>query len=85
VQFGVAYTWSKARGLTDQDNGFLPMFRDYRPYLYGKLGFDQTAVGAHQSSWTRLRKIFSRPVKYNNTINPTNGISDNRFEFSPKT
>jgi hypothetical protein len=42
LQYGVAYTWSKAMGLTNQDGGGLPMFRDYRSYLYGKLGFDQT-------------------------------------------
>lgn len=44
LQYGVAYTWSKAMGLTNQDGGGLPMFRDYRSYLYGKLGFDQTHV-----------------------------------------
>ena len=43
-QFGVSYTWSKAMGLTDGDGGGLPMFRDYRSYLYGKLGYDQTHV-----------------------------------------
>jgi hypothetical protein len=44
LQFGVSYTWSKAMGLTDGDGGGLPMFRDYRSYLYGKLGYDQTHV-----------------------------------------
>jgi hypothetical protein len=44
LQYGVAYTYSKAMGLTNQDGGGLPMFRDYRSYLYGKLGFDQTHV-----------------------------------------
>ena len=44
LQYGVAYTWSKAMGLTNQDGGGLPIYRDYRSYLYGKLGFDQTHV-----------------------------------------
>lgn len=41
-QYGVAYTYSKAMGISGQDGGGLPMFRDYRSYLYGKLPFDQT-------------------------------------------
>ncbi|MGH9629196.1 MAG: hypothetical protein ACRD7E_12825, partial [Bryobacteraceae bacterium] len=44
LQFGIAYTWSKAMGISDNDGGGLPMFRDYRSYLYGKLGYDQTHV-----------------------------------------
>ncbi len=42
LQFGVAYTFSKAMGISAQDGGGLPMYRDYRSYLYGKLDFDQT-------------------------------------------
>jgi hypothetical protein len=44
LQYGVAYTWSKAMGLTDDDANALPIYRDYRSYLYGKTGFDQTHV-----------------------------------------
>ncbi len=44
LQFGLAYTYSKAMGITDQDGGHVPIYRDYRSYLYGKLGFDQTHV-----------------------------------------
>jgi hypothetical protein len=44
LQFGLAYTYSKAMGLTDQDGNGLPIYRDYRSYLYGKLGYDQTHV-----------------------------------------
>ncbi len=44
LQYGIAYTWSKAMGLTDNDGGGLPLYRDYRTYLYGKLGYDQTHV-----------------------------------------
>lgn len=43
-QYGVAYTFSKSMGLTNQDGGGLPIYRDYRSYLYGKLGFDQTHI-----------------------------------------
>lgn len=42
LQFGVAYTWSKAMGLTDADGGGLPMFNNYRTWSYGRLGHDQT-------------------------------------------
>ncbi len=42
LQFGVAYTWSKAMGLTDNDNQTLPTYQDYRVWAYGKLSFDQT-------------------------------------------
>ncbi len=43
-QYGVAYTWSKSMGLTGDDAGGLPLFTNYRDYLYGKLPFDQTHV-----------------------------------------
>jgi hypothetical protein len=42
LQFGVAYTWSKAMGLTNSDDQLLPTYQSYRNWLYGKLGFDQT-------------------------------------------
>ena len=44
LQYGIAYTWSKAMGISDNDGGSLPIYRDYRTYLYGKLGYDQTHV-----------------------------------------
>jgi len=44
LQYGIAYTWSKAMGLSDEDSSPLPMFTNYRAYLYGKLPFDQTHV-----------------------------------------
>jgi Carboxypeptidase regulatory-like domain len=44
LQYGIAYTWSKAMGISDNDGGGLPIYRDYRTYLYGKLGYDQTHV-----------------------------------------
>lgn len=44
LQYGIAYTWSKAMGISDNDGGGLPIYLDYRSYLYGKLGYDQTHV-----------------------------------------
>jgi hypothetical protein len=44
LQFGLAYTYSKAMGISDNDAGGLPIYRDYRSYLYGKLGYDQTHI-----------------------------------------
>lgn len=44
LQYGIAYTWSKAMGISDNDGGGLPIYRDYRTYLYGKLGYDQTHI-----------------------------------------
>jgi len=52
LQYGIAYTWSKAMGISDQDGGGLPMFLNYRDYLYGKLGFDQTHVFVFNYLWS---------------------------------
>jgi hypothetical protein len=64
LQFGVSYTWSKAMGLTDGDGGGLPMYRDYRSYLYGKLGYDQTHVfvGNYLYSLPNLSAFGGNPV-----------------------
>jgi hypothetical protein len=42
LQFGLAYTWSKAMGLTSNDDQLLPTYQNHKTWLYGKLGFDQT-------------------------------------------
>ncbi|MDQ3213618.1 MAG: TonB-dependent receptor [Acidobacteriota bacterium] len=52
LQLGIAYTWSKAMGISDQDNGGLPLYRDVRSYLYGKLGYDQTHVLVVNYLWS---------------------------------
>ncbi len=44
VQFGVAYTYSKAMDLTSGDAGGLPIYRPYRIWSYGKSSYDQTHV-----------------------------------------
>ena len=61
LQFGVAYTWSKAMGITDNDGGALPIYLDYRSYLYGKLGYDQTHVFVFNYLWTLPKApVFAR-------------------------
>ncbi|HYO84071.1 MAG TPA: Plug domain-containing protein, partial [Bryobacteraceae bacterium] len=60
LQFGVAYTWSKAMGIADQDGGGLPMYRGYREYLYGKLSFDQTHVFSSNFLWSIPNAEFFR-------------------------
>lgn len=52
LQFGISYTWSKAMGISDQDNGSVPLYRDVRSYLYGKLGYDQTHVFVLNYLWS---------------------------------
>jgi hypothetical protein len=64
VQFGVAYTWSKAMGLTDNDRQTLPTYRDYRIWSYGKLSFDQTHKLVANYLWElpKLSKAVPNPV-----------------------
>jgi hypothetical protein len=42
LQFGVAYTWSKAMDFVDQDQSTVAMYAPLRVWNYGKAGFDQT-------------------------------------------
>jgi len=51
LQFGVAYTWSKAMDLTSGDNGVLPLYRPYRIWNYGKSSYDQTHVMVANFLW----------------------------------
>ncbi len=51
LQFGVAYTWSKAMDLTSGDNGVLPRYRPYRIWNYGKSSYDQTHVMVLNYLW----------------------------------
>lgn len=51
LQFGVAYTWSKAMDLTSGDSGGLPMYRPYRIWNYGKSDYDQTHVMVLNYLW----------------------------------
>ena len=51
VQFGLAYTWSKAMDLTSGDGGGLPIYRPYRVWNYGKSDYDQTHVFVFNYLW----------------------------------
>ncbi|MCZ2146886.1 MAG: carboxypeptidase-like regulatory domain-containing protein [Bryobacterales bacterium] len=64
VQFGLAYTWSKAMGLTDVDDQPLPMFRPYRIWNYGRLGFDQTHILVVNYLWDlpKASRLLPNPV-----------------------
>jgi hypothetical protein len=60
LQYGIAYTWSKATGLSDEDSSGLPMFTNYRTYLYGKLPFDQTHMFIANYSYRLPEAPFAR-------------------------
>jgi hypothetical protein len=64
IQFGVAYTWSKTMGLTDSDQQGLPMYRPYRIWNYGRLGFDQTHKMVINYLWElpKLSRVLPHPV-----------------------
>ena len=51
LQFGVAYTWSKAMDYTSGDNGGLPMYQPYRTWSYGLAAFDQQHVAVINYIW----------------------------------
>ncbi len=62
LQFGLAYTWSKAMNLSDGVSN-VPMFRPTRVWLYGKAGFDQTHVLVMNYVWElpRAAKRWNHP------------------------
>jgi len=51
LQFGLAYTWSKAMSETDDDRGGTPDYRPRRIWNYGKASFDQTHVLVINYTW----------------------------------
>ncbi len=51
LQFGVAYTWSKAMDFVDADGGTVATYRPIRVWNYGKAGFDQTHVMVINYVW----------------------------------
>ncbi|MBO0857798.1 MAG: carboxypeptidase regulatory-like domain-containing protein [Chloracidobacterium sp.] len=51
LQFGVAYTYSKAMDLADNDRDGLPTYRPVRIWNYGLAGFDQTHVMVINYAW----------------------------------
>jgi hypothetical protein len=51
VQFGVAYTWSKAMDYADGDRDGVATYRPLRIWNYGKAGFDQTHIFVLNYTW----------------------------------
>ncbi len=56
LQFGLSYTLARAEGLggggSSTDGGFLPIYRDYKGYLDGRLEFDQTHILVFNYLWS---------------------------------
>jgi len=51
LQFGVAYTWSKAMDYSDGDRDGVATYRPPRIWQYGKAGFDQTHILVINYTW----------------------------------
>lgn len=51
LQFGVAYTWSKAMDYADGDRDGVATYRPLRIWNYGKAGFDQTHIFVLNYTW----------------------------------
>ena len=64
LQFGVAYTWSKAMDLADADGDGVAVYRPVRIWNYGKAGFDQTHILVFNYVWDlpRATKLWANPV-----------------------
>jgi hypothetical protein len=64
VQFGVAYTWSKAMDLTSAELGGLPLYVSDRVWAYGKATFDQTHMFIVNYTWElpKLTSLWNRPL-----------------------
>ena len=64
LQFGLAYTWSKAMSETDDDRGGTPNYRSRRVWSYGKAGFDQTHILVLNYTWDlpKASRIWNRSL-----------------------
>jgi hypothetical protein len=51
LQFGLAYTWSKAMGLASGETGAIARWNDRRVWNYGRLTFDQTHMAVINYTW----------------------------------
>ena len=66
-QFGLAYTWSKAMGLTAAEPGGVARYISRRVWNYGPLGFDQTHMFVLNYMWDlpRVSRIWPhRAARY---------------------
>ena len=62
LQFGVAWTWSKAMDFTDLDNGSVSTQVPVRVWDYGLAGFDRTHVLKANWLWDVPKTPFQNPV-----------------------
>jgi hypothetical protein len=64
LQFGVAYTWSKAMDYSDGDRDGVATYRPLRIWHYGKAGFDQTHILVINYTWEvpRASRLWDRAV-----------------------
>ncbi|MBI3679217.1 MAG: TonB-dependent receptor [Acidobacteria bacterium] len=51
LQFGVAYTWSKAMNYVNSDGDGVAQYRPLRIWNYGKAGYDQTHIFIVNYTW----------------------------------
>src|SRR4030095_12202754 len=51
LQFGLAYTWSKAMTYADNDTDGVAVYRPVRIWNYGKAAFDQTHILVMNYTW----------------------------------
>jgi hypothetical protein len=59
VQFGLAYTWSKALGVSGNDTAGMPRYQSRRVWMYGPLEFDQPQCLVINYVW-ELPKLSSK-------------------------
>ena len=67
LQFGAAWTWSKAMDYTDSYNGTLATYVPWRAWNYGKAGFDQTHVFVVNWLWDlpKVSHIWNNAISRN--------------------
>jgi hypothetical protein len=64
LQYGLAYTLSRARNLTDGDGGTLPTYRDTRAFLYADAGYDRRHVLSLNFVWD----VPGVPARWRNAV-----------------
>jgi len=64
LQFGVAYTWSKAMSEVDGDRDGTPNYRPRRIWNYGKASFDQTHIMVINYTWDlpKVSRIWNKTL-----------------------
>ncbi|HKX27366.1 MAG TPA: hypothetical protein VJ302_06720, partial [Blastocatellia bacterium] len=64
LQFGLAYTWSKAMDYTDGDRDSVATYRPVKIWNYGRAGFDQTHILVINYTWDlpRVSRLWDNKV-----------------------